>query len=337
MLLIGESLNVISKKIGRAFKERDPKPIQEEALFQKEKGMDYIEINLGPVKKDGHELMPWVVQVVQEVVPDVPLALDTSNIDAIAAASAPPHAPERTLVLGWNWKAPTIVRQLDNYVPSDSTVTVVSAYPVEREVRTDLQGLRHIRIEFREGDTTDRRLLDSLNLPTYSNVIVVSYSDRLDVQSADARTLVTLLHIREIGEKVGKSFAIVSEMLDVRNREIAESTHADDFVISNQIVSLVMTQISETKRLAPVFQDLLDPEGSELYTRPVSAYVKTGVPVTFATLVEAAAARNEVALGYRRAAQSADREASYGVHVNPKKSEVVTFMPADKVIVLAEE
>ncbi|MGD8272451.1 MAG: dihydropteroate synthase [Desulfobacterales bacterium] len=86
MYLIGESLNVISTKIGTAFKERDPKPIQEEALFQKEKGMDYIDINLGPAKKDGHELMPWVVQTVQEVVPDVPLALDTSNIDAIEAA-----------------------------------------------------------------------------------------------------------------------------------------------------------------------------------------------------------------------------------------------------------
>ena len=86
MLLIGESLNVISTKIGKAFKERDPKPIQEEALDQKEKGMDYIDINLGPAKKDGHELMPWVVEVVQEVVADVPLALDTSNIDAIEAA-----------------------------------------------------------------------------------------------------------------------------------------------------------------------------------------------------------------------------------------------------------
>ena len=86
MILIGESLNVISRKIGRAFKERDPKPIQEEALLQKEKGMDYIDINLGPAKKDGPELMPWVVRTVQEVVPDIPLALDTSNIDAIEAA-----------------------------------------------------------------------------------------------------------------------------------------------------------------------------------------------------------------------------------------------------------
>ncbi len=85
MLLIGESLNVISKKIGTAFKERDPKPIQEEALDQKARGMDYIDINLGPAKKDGHELMPWVIQTVQEVVDDIPLALDSSNIDAIEA------------------------------------------------------------------------------------------------------------------------------------------------------------------------------------------------------------------------------------------------------------
>ncbi len=86
MLLIGESLNVISKKIGKAFKERDPKPIQEEAKFQKSKGMDYIDINMGPAKKDGTELMPWIVEQVFTVVPDMPLALDTSNIDAIKAA-----------------------------------------------------------------------------------------------------------------------------------------------------------------------------------------------------------------------------------------------------------
>jgi 5-methyltetrahydrofolate corrinoid/iron sulfur protein methyltransferase len=84
MYCFGESLNVMNTKIGRAFKEKDPKPIQEEATFQKEKGMDYIDINLGPAKKTGQDLMPWVVEVVQETV-DLPLLLDTSNIDAIEA------------------------------------------------------------------------------------------------------------------------------------------------------------------------------------------------------------------------------------------------------------
>lgn len=83
MILFGESLNVISKVIGKAFRERDSGPIQKEVQEQIELGMDYIDINLGPAKKDGHELMPWVCQVVQEVSGDVPLLLDTSNIQAI--------------------------------------------------------------------------------------------------------------------------------------------------------------------------------------------------------------------------------------------------------------
>jgi 5-methyltetrahydrofolate corrinoid/iron sulfur protein methyltransferase len=85
MILFGESLNVISTVIGKAYKERDAKPIQEECLEQQKLGMDYIDINLGPAKKDGHELMPWVCEVVQEVVSDIPLLLDTSNIQAIEA------------------------------------------------------------------------------------------------------------------------------------------------------------------------------------------------------------------------------------------------------------
>jgi 5-methyltetrahydrofolate corrinoid/iron sulfur protein methyltransferase len=88
MRIIGESLNVISRKIGRALKEKDPLPIQEEARHQKEKGVDWIDINLGPARKGGPELMEWVVKTVQEVVDNIPLALDTSNIEAIEAGLA---------------------------------------------------------------------------------------------------------------------------------------------------------------------------------------------------------------------------------------------------------
>ena len=98
MRLIGESLNVISRKIGRAFKERDPLPIQEEAKKQKELGMDFIDINLGPARKGGPELMEWVIKTVQEVVDDVPLALDTSNIEAIEAGLAVYKGEQKPLI-----------------------------------------------------------------------------------------------------------------------------------------------------------------------------------------------------------------------------------------------
>jgi 5-methyltetrahydrofolate corrinoid/iron sulfur protein methyltransferase len=84
MLLIGENLNVMVKKIGTAMKDKDPKPIQELAIAEAEAGVDYIDINLGPARKGGGELMEWVVNIVQEVV-DTPLYLDTINAEAIAA------------------------------------------------------------------------------------------------------------------------------------------------------------------------------------------------------------------------------------------------------------
>jgi 5-methyltetrahydrofolate corrinoid/iron sulfur protein methyltransferase len=84
MLLIGENLNVMVKKIGTAMKEKDPKPIQELAVAEAHAGVDYIDINLGPARKGGGELMEWVVKMVQEVV-DTPLYLDTINAEAIEA------------------------------------------------------------------------------------------------------------------------------------------------------------------------------------------------------------------------------------------------------------
>jgi len=85
MKIIGENLNVIKTVIGQAFKDRNPEPIQKLALEEQAAGVDWIDINLGPARKGGAELMEWVVKTVQEVVSDIPLALDTSNIDAIEA------------------------------------------------------------------------------------------------------------------------------------------------------------------------------------------------------------------------------------------------------------
>jgi len=84
MLRIGENLNVMVKSIGAAMKDRDPKPIQELAVAEAKAGVDFIDINLGPARKGGGELMEWVVKTVQEVV-DTPLYLDTINAEAIEA------------------------------------------------------------------------------------------------------------------------------------------------------------------------------------------------------------------------------------------------------------
>jgi 5-methyltetrahydrofolate corrinoid/iron sulfur protein methyltransferase len=89
MKLIGENLNVIDRIIGKAFKEKDPGPIAEEAKRQKEKGMDWIDVNLGPARKGGPELMEFVVNTIQnEIGESPPLCLDTMNMEAMEAGLA---------------------------------------------------------------------------------------------------------------------------------------------------------------------------------------------------------------------------------------------------------
>jgi 5-methyltetrahydrofolate corrinoid/iron sulfur protein methyltransferase len=82
--LTGENLNVISKTLGPAMKNRDPGPIREMAKRQTQAGVDFIDLNIGPARKGGAELMEWIVKTVQEVT-DLPLFLDTSNVEAIEA------------------------------------------------------------------------------------------------------------------------------------------------------------------------------------------------------------------------------------------------------------
>ena len=248
------------------------------------------------------------------------------------------QGPEDTLILGWNRRAPSIVKELDHYVAPGSQVMIVSQDDEMRaRIDCNCEALRNQTINFETGDTTKRRVLDSLNLLSYDHIISLSASDLHDAQQADARSMITLLHLRDIADQHNHPFTIVSEMLDVRNRELAEVCRADDFIVSDKLVSLLMSQIAENKFLAPVFEDLFDPEGAELYLKPCDNYVELGQPVNFYTIVEAARQCGEIAIGYRLKRESNNPDASYGVHVNPIKSLFTTFTTDDRIIALAEK
>ena len=121
-----------------------------------------------------------------------------------------------------------------------------------------------------------------------------------------------------------------------RNRTLAEVAQADDFVVSDRLISLILAQISENKHLGAVFEDILDSDGSEIYLKPISSYIKLGQPQNFYTILEAAKKKDQVAFGYRIWKYSKDPERAYGVVINPKKSEKVKFEEEDRVIVFSE-
>lgn len=246
--------------------------------------------------------------------------------------------PEKTLLMGWNWKAPSIIRELDNYVPKGSSITIVAAADgVQVKLDELTKELKNQKLVFLEGDITDRKNLESLELGTFGHIILLCYSDDLAVQKADARTMITLLHLRDISEKTGQDFSIVSEMLDIRNRNLAEVSQADDFIVSDKLISLMMAQVSENKALNSVFEDIFDTDGSEIYLKPMSEYVETGKSVNFYTVLESARKKNETAIGYRLAADAKMAAQGYGIHLNPDKSEKIIYAANDKIIVLANE
>ena len=257
---------------------------------------------------------------------------------AIREGGASSQRPERTLILGWNSQGVAIARELDRYVAPGSVLTVVAdSEGALKDVEQKCGDLVSQKVSCIEADTTDRRVLNGLGVPDYDQIILLCYSDTMNEQEADARTLITLLHLRDMAEKGGHDFRIVSEMLDVRNRELAEVTQADDFIVSNKLTSLMLSQVSENPALNAVFGDMFDPEGSEIYLKPAGDYVETGREVNFYTVVEAARRRGQTAIGYRLEAQAKDAAKAYGVVVNPKKSGKTVFGKEDWVIVLAED
>jgi len=266
-------------------------------------------------------------------------ALRTDGVEAQALRKPPRRKPrpERTLMLGWNRRAPTIARELSRYVADGSELTIAASLPDLDDLAAGVEADRSLTIRPVRMNTTSPTSLARLDIPSYDHVIVLGYSDLLDAQAADTRTLVTLLHVRRIAEQAGAQVNVVSEMTDVRNRELAEVTKADDFVVSNRLVSLMLAQASENEHLSAIFADLLDEAGSEIMLKPVADYVELGRPVNFFTVAEAARRRGEAAIGYcRRNGERAPRGLG-GVVLNPEKSEAVVYTAADRIVVLARD
>ncbi|MEM6735446.1 MAG: potassium transporter TrkA [Bacteroidota bacterium] len=245
---------------------------------------------------------------------------------------------EKILIIGWNNRAKYIIQELDNYVPQGSSVRVVSKFShAEKIVKKFNKKIDNIAFQFDIEDTTDRETLESMKLEEYDYIILLSYLDNYPIQEADAQTLITLLHLRNFTELNGSKYKIVSEMLDIRNRQLADITSADDFIVSDKLVSLLMSQVAENKYLMRVFEDLFDAEGSEIYIKPAKEYVQTGQSMNFYTILESAARKNEVAIGYRIMNLAKSPEEQYGVVLNPKKSEEFMLEGDDMVIVLSED
>lgn len=253
-----------------------------------------------------------------------------ADLGRVSEQLPPEERPETTLVLGYNDSLHVMLAELDEYSTPRSRVTIVADQPAPA-----FGEFHDLDISWEQGDPTSRAALDLLHPETFDHILVLAASN-LPPQRADAKTLITLLHLRDIADQHGVDLNVVSEMLDDRNRELAEVTQADDFIVSDKLISLMLSQVSENKQLTEVFDQLFSSDGAEIYLRDASLYVKPGESADFYTVIESARRKGETAIGHRFEQHARNAEHFYGVSVNPTKTESHVYGPGDKIIVLAE-
>ena len=153
MYIIGENIHIISEKVKEALKNRDREFFMDLAVQQVEAGAQAIDINLGPRKKDWEEVFPWMVETVETVV-DVPLSIDTTNVDGMEAAlkkitkaqpilnstSAEPERLEKVPLLAKKYNAKVIALTMKSEgipVEADARVNIAIETLIPRMMEID--------------------------------------------------------------------------------------------------------------------------------------------------------------------------------------------------------
>lgn len=237
---------------------------------------------------------------------------------------------ENILILGTNSMLHGILTELDHYVSKGSKV-IVADEQVESQYQEIQASLENLLLVIEECDINDRNNLDSLTLNSIDHVLLLSDLS-CDSETSDAKTLLRLIHLRDISQKISRPFSITSEMQNVTNQKLAKVAKVNDLVVGTNIINLILAQISENRELSAVFVDLLDEDGSEIYMKKASQYVALDAPVDFYTITAIAAKKNEIAVGYKK-----QTELSFEVIMNPQKSDKIQFTESDYLILLAEE
>lgn len=251
------------------------------------------------------------------------------------------HDGESWLFTDWAPTIPDVLLELDRYLMSAHNSVTIIIHPDDagQTKLLDVLELTNVTVELLPvpEELSIRTVLDQADIPGRDYVVIPG---RAAEDGSDMTTLLTLLHVRDILDEAGdpdNEPFVVSELLSDKFRKIADESDVKDIVVSSELVSLLLIQLAENPMLLPLYQDLFDADGSEIYLKPASYYVELGVDMNFMTVVEAASQHGEIAIGYRLDAESGMKMKAFGVRVNPRKDESLVLGPDDKVIVVAQD
>lgn len=252
--------------------------------------------------------------------------------EAFQGATPIARKPERLLICGMSPKLGDMLREFDNYVLPGSEAWLMPGQDKDaftEFIKSEVGGLKNLKLKYVEGDPTLPEALQRVVSPDFAVAMVVADTGRA-VDEADARTVITVLLLRNLFRAFkDKKPRIISEILDPRTKDLLETDYGADFVVSAEMTSMLLAQVSERRELNAVFADLFDSDGNELYLKRAACYALLGYTTPWLTVQKVARQRGEVAIGYAKLGGTP--------LINPKQDEAIVFAEEDRVIVIAED
>lgn len=235
----------------------------------------------------------------------------------------------RIVIAGWSRIGPRVIQELDEFLEAGTRVDVlIDPDKVDVAEARDSVQTRNLSVNFEEVHGGPEAVVSYAARETFHEAIVLGYRDAMSIHDADARTLLTLVGFRQVKQDASVGdVRIVAEVLDQRNARLAQASGVDDFIVSDELTSLMLAQLSERAELIQVFDDLFDREGCAVELRPAPWYGSAAAQ-TFGDIVATGSAQGVSVIGYLSAA-------SGNVVLNPSKSADMRLDHDDLVVVIA--
>jgi hypothetical protein len=252
---------------------------------------------------------------------------------------------EKELLLGWNHKSATIIKEFSDYVMTGSQIDVLIHNPdtkILQEIANLDKLVNNIKVNVINKNCLNRDDLLNVKPFEYNNIIILAGDgDNINPQQVDSENIVTLLLLRNIFKEFNQEdngTKIITEVLDSQNHELVATAGVKDIIISNRLVSMIISQISENQKIKDVYDDIFEEDGSEIYLKPISLYYDTfPVDVAFADLIDIAQQRKEICIGIKQKDFESDSTKNQGVTLIPEKNKRFILEKNDSLIVLSED
>lgn len=286
MYKIGEEIQVISTKVRKAIEERSREPIQQLAVDQVEAGADALEVNIGPQKKKGPEVMEWMVDTIQEVV-DVPLCLDTTNLAAMEAGLK--RAKQQAIVNSTS-ADPDRLRDVPplaaKYNAKLIALTMGKNIPVEADKRVAIAMEQLMPRMMEVGIPMDQVLMDPLILTVsgmqeYCPEAVETIRFLKQISDPPPLTLVGMSNVsngvpKENKSLVNATYAVMllaagldAAIVDARDERLKEWARIveerDDSTSVRKLLLTLYDATAAMEELDPEVVDMDDPEQAAIY------------------------------------------------------------------------